>query len=106
MKGKMLMICPNCGLENPENAQWCDCGYDFSKNEVNEEKSLVKFEKEPSEWLIPVGWGFVVLGGILGIIIGISIFTNKNYDKKTRNKGLIIMIAGVLTSATYKALMK
>ena len=24
------MICPNCGLTNPDNALWCDCGYDFS----------------------------------------------------------------------------
>ncbi|MBI3666008.1 MAG: zinc ribbon domain-containing protein [Acidobacteria bacterium] len=23
------MQCPNCGLENPPSAMWCDCGYDF-----------------------------------------------------------------------------
>jgi hypothetical protein len=24
------MRCPKCGLENPESAVWCDCGYDFT----------------------------------------------------------------------------
>jgi len=26
--------CPRCGLFNPENAQRCDCGYDFQKGTV------------------------------------------------------------------------
>jgi hypothetical protein len=24
------MKCPNCKLENPPDAMWCDCGYDFT----------------------------------------------------------------------------
>jgi hypothetical protein len=24
------MRCPKCGLENPESAVWCDCGYNFT----------------------------------------------------------------------------
>ena len=28
------MKCPNCGLENPESALRCDCGYNFSNKTV------------------------------------------------------------------------
>ena len=30
------MKCPNCGLENPESAIRCDCGYDFASKEAKE----------------------------------------------------------------------
>lgn len=30
------MRCPKCGLFNPESAMWCDCGFDFSKGEINQ----------------------------------------------------------------------
>ena len=29
------MTCPACGLENPPNAQWCDCGFDFSTGKID-----------------------------------------------------------------------
>lgn len=28
------MKCPNCGLINPDNAQRCDCGYDFNRRVI------------------------------------------------------------------------
>jgi len=28
--------CPNCGLVNPENAQRCDCGHDFTSSQLEE----------------------------------------------------------------------
>ena len=31
--------CPNCGLLNPGNATWCDCGYDFTTGEVGQDPS-------------------------------------------------------------------
>lgn len=30
------MQCPKCKLENPTNAMWCDCGYEFSTGKVDE----------------------------------------------------------------------
>jgi DNA-directed RNA polymerase subunit RPC12/RpoP len=32
--------CPNCGLENPPSAEWCDCGYVFKENRVNLDVAL------------------------------------------------------------------
>jgi len=29
------MKCPNCRLENPPTAMWCDCGYVFKKRKVD-----------------------------------------------------------------------
>ena len=28
------MICPACGLINPDSAQRCDCGYDFAARKI------------------------------------------------------------------------
>ena len=28
------MKCPKCGLTNPDDAMWCDCGYDFEKQRM------------------------------------------------------------------------
>lgn len=28
------MKCPNCGLDNPNNAARCDCGYDFASGQM------------------------------------------------------------------------
>jgi hypothetical protein len=34
------MKCPNCRLENPPTAEWCDCGYVFKENKVNLDVAL------------------------------------------------------------------
>ena len=54
------MECPNCGLENPDTAILCDCGYDFI------EKPEVKTEKHIPWWLQII----LVLLAFLAIIIG------------------------------------
>jgi hypothetical protein len=34
------MKCPNCRLENPPSAEWCDCGYKFKENRVDLDVAL------------------------------------------------------------------
>lgn len=43
------MKCPNCRLENPPSAQYCDCGYRFATGEVD---STVALRKAPSDWVL------------------------------------------------------
>jgi hypothetical protein len=44
--------CPNCGLLNPGNATWCDCGYDFTTGEVGQDPSY-------SDGTSSRGWGMI-----------------------------------------------
>ena len=75
------MQCPKCRLENPANAKWCDCGYDFSTGKVDEVHKATSrqrndvtdgstdgyfsFEKMISPTLIKV----VYVIGMVGIVI-------------------------------------
>jgi hypothetical protein len=75
------MQCPKCRLENPPNAKWCDCGYDFSTGKVDDvNKATIRqrndvtdgltggyfsFEKMISPKLIKV----VYVIGMVGIVI-------------------------------------
>ena len=34
------MRCPRCGLENPDTAMWCDCGYDFRSGQMRRHPAL------------------------------------------------------------------
>jgi hypothetical protein len=66
----MSQKCPKCGLLNPENAQRCDCGYDFEKNEMSE--SPIKATEKPNRKFhgntIVLVLGLVLLVGGLGNI--------------------------------------
>ena len=77
-KGGYPVQCPKCRLENPANAMWCDCGYDFSAGKVNEARrpatsrqrnevtdGYFSFEKMISPTLIKV----VYVIGMIGIVI-------------------------------------
>jgi hypothetical protein len=50
------MICPACGLENPPQAQWCDCGFDFAAGKVDISHKLVEPRTQVS-W--PTSAGYV-----------------------------------------------
>jgi hypothetical protein len=39
------MKCPSCGLENPPNAQYCDCKYDFVKGDASRVEGLDSYLK-------------------------------------------------------------
>ncbi len=44
------MKCPHCGLENPDSAAECDCGYDF----IQEKWKLPKYTREMEKPPLPV----------------------------------------------------
>ena len=90
------MKCPNCGLENPKNAQWCDCGYDFSKKTLNNELRNKEYENKPPSWHLFLGWLLAFTFGIFGFAVGLTIYLNKEYDEKSKKIGLSIMLVGLL----------
>lgn len=72
------MICPNCGLTNPDSAMWCDCGYDFMSRRMrgNRQDNAVLEVQQPTlakahqsmKWLTTRFW---IVIGIAVIIPGV-----------------------------------
>jgi len=63
------MKCPNCGIENPDSAKCCACGYDFQKIEMME-SSVFKLASK-SKKKLNLGhhlWIMFVLSFVLMII--------------------------------------
>jgi hypothetical protein len=63
IKKGTVMKCPKCGLINPDEAQRCDCGYDFENHTM--EKSYFYNEKEKELRLLPI-FLLLIFFGFLG----------------------------------------
>jgi hypothetical protein len=61
------MKCPRCGLINPENAQRCDCGYDFVTHSVERPYFKQKLPTEIKGFFI-----FLIVWNALGIFRAIA----------------------------------
>jgi hypothetical protein len=59
------MKCPNCRLENPNNAIRCDCGYDFSSGGMKGSLLAASREQVPNTHRI-AGW---LWGPALGLLL-------------------------------------
>ncbi len=69
--------CPQCKLKNPDTAERCDCGYDFTTGTMKESYVREKSERLPATaWYADLGV-FGLLGyevaGILGILGGAAL---------------------------------
>ena len=62
------MECPNCGLINPDNAQRCDCGYDFEVGYIK--KSYIYETANEKKREVKTGI-LNMVGGIAGSVIPI-----------------------------------
>lgn len=40
------MICPKCGLENPDTAMRCDCGFDFTTDYVPVDRKTIRRKRD------------------------------------------------------------
>jgi hypothetical protein len=109
--------CPKCRLENPANAMWCDCGYDFSAGKVDEVRRLAtsrqqnevtggladgyfSFEKMISPTLIKV----VYVIGMLGIVIA-AIYMASAGSKETEDTAKLLKVVGALLLAVVGNLL-
>jgi uncharacterized membrane protein YhaH (DUF805 family) len=64
------MDCPQCQLINPDTAQRCDCGYDFStKTGEEKQKGLLKGRMNGGQYFI-----WYMPSGLLGIALKYDLF--------------------------------
>ncbi len=105
------MKCPLCGLENPESAMQCDCGYYFIKPKEtttkttttttdNSQSSFKQFEvKSHFKTLLAYGnftsgFGWVIIFlGIIGIIGGLA--SGKDIGFGIAVGGIFIILSGL-----------
>ena len=76
----------------------------FSKIKFNYMENRNSTFKQASEGWIIAGFIFAILGGLLGIVIGIN-YTLGNYDRKTKNKGWMMIIAGIIMGAIWRSVV-
>jgi hypothetical protein len=60
--------CPKCGLLNPPDAIWCECGYDFTSQQMRQSARKQSSLTKPSlfRWL----WGS---GGVVLVPLGYAL---------------------------------
>ncbi len=80
------MFCPKCGIENVDNAQFCEnCGYKLNSTDTQvtplPNKILILMKKQYSGMVI-VGYITAILISLVGIIIGAYLYTRDNTEAK------------------------
>ena len=78
------MKCPKCGLENPDIAERCDCGYDFASGEMKR-SYLTAAQKPAQEGMfretdyVPFMLGVFLIGGLIAVPLTYGAATGLGY---------------------------
>ncbi|MCK9152118.1 PsbP-related protein [Methanobacterium alcaliphilum] len=87
------MLCPRCGTENKDNEKFCKkCSNQLAQE--NHENTRIK--KKNSRLLVVLGYIFAVLSGIIGVVIGVYLYTRDNSYYKVHGRNIIIVAALVI----------
>lgn len=115
-KGELDMYCPNCGSENKDDAQFCEsCGnkLDAVGGDVGSSAKISQSPpyhqkpsseaNKPSTILVVLGYIFAILGGLIGVVLGLILYSKDNHEAKTHGRNILIISAvmivlGVLVS--------
>jgi|GEM_PF-953259 hypothetical protein len=109
------MYCPNCGSENKDDAQFCEsCGTKLDaiggdvSSRTKTSQSPPYYQqgpeaKKPSTILVVLGYIFALFGGLIGIVLGLFLYSKNNHEAKTHGRNILLISAvmivlGVLVS--------
>ena len=88
------MFCPSCGEELPEGTKFCrNCGKELrnvQKNEFGQTQAVVENNHNLA---VILGYVFAVLIPIIGIIIGIYLYTRKDSQNAQKHAKFVIIAA-------------
>jgi hypothetical protein len=67
-----MISCPHCALENPDGAQRCDCGWDFTTSRM--QQSLLptndpSIKQKAPKWMIFLGISVYLIAQLLRFFI-------------------------------------
>ena len=67
---KVAMLCPKCGLINPESAVLCDCGYDFSARTGGVSRQPSVFAVWRGQGLL---WRLLAVAGLVAVVCPLNL---------------------------------
>lgn len=100
------MYCPNCGSKNKEDSQFCEsCGTKLDEvgattgaQQVPPSQKAHNQEEvnKPSTVLVVLGYIFALLGGLIGIVIGLYLYSKDNHAAKSHGRNMLIIATVVI----------
>ena len=99
---EMSKFCPSCGEELVDNAKFCkSCGKNLDEfQNLEGEGPNVRYAPAVSEksytWALILGVVFSLFIPLIGIIIGIYVYTRKDSSKSKLYGGLIIALGVIV----------
>lgn len=100
------MYCPNCGSKNKEDSQFCEsCGTKLDEFGATtgtqqvppSQKAYNQGEvNKPSTVLVVLGYIFALLGGLIGIVIGLFLYSKDNHAAKSHGRNMLIIATVVI----------
>jgi len=116
------MYCPNCGSKNKDDAQFCEsCGTKIGlmgtqpspasqQAATTPPPSYHGESGKPSTIIVVLGYIFALLGGLIGIILGLYLYSKDNHEAKTHGRNILIiaavmMVLGILISGWVGSMM-
>ena len=103
----MSKFCPSCGEELADNAKFCkNCGANIETNEKSStQQTASTYEVQQVEndhkLAIIAGYIFAILIPLIGIIIGIYLYTRKDSEKATFHAKIIIAIGAIILFISF-----
>jgi hypothetical protein len=107
-KGANFVRCPKCGLENPPNTSWCDCGYDFGAGKVDQShiQEALHHQTEPSlgyfsfrKMISPSLIKAIYVVGMIAIVL-IAVYFVFNGKNATNDVATLTKVVAALLLAT------
>lgn len=90
--GLKIIRCPNCGKEMLESFEFCArCGAKLKTNEQTRYKTVNYYDSQESK--TGLGVLLAILLGVIGLIVGICLYPEGSYARKSFIKAWVITFA-------------
>jgi hypothetical protein len=84
--------CPHCKLANPDSAEHCDCGYDFSTRSMQSSGGFGIFDYGRPEERKPTDYTGLIIGAILAPVLVLFLW----FDKVDLGLTVVIILGAIL----------
>ncbi|MBR4447923.1 zinc ribbon domain-containing protein [Methanobrevibacter sp.] len=99
------MFCPSCGEELPEGTKFCkNCGKEISNIQTSNAVQTQGAENDHKIAII-AGYILAILIPLIGLIIGIYLYTRKDSENAQKHAKYIILVAAIVWFISFMLMM-